>query len=98
MLRDKRGRAGRTSVIAAKLIQSPLMRALRVAIAIHLVLTATLHAAAAADDHLPDRAWTLISQRCLACHGDGKKIRSGLDLRSHASALKGGERGPAIVS
>jgi hypothetical protein len=34
--------------------------------------------------------------RCVVCHGK-RKQEGGLDLRSHASRLKGGKSGPAIV-
>src|SRR5436190_6504664 len=38
----------------------------------------------------------LLSQNCFKCHGELKQ-KSGLDLSSLNSMLKGGERGPAIV-
>ena len=38
-----------------------------------------------------------LKQQCLGCHGEGNTF-SGLDLRSRESALKGGQRGPAIKS
>jgi mono/diheme cytochrome c family protein len=51
-----------------------------------------------AEDALARGAWHVLSDKCLACHGgDGKKFKSGLDLRTRQSALKGGERGPALV-
>jgi len=51
-----------------------------------------------ADDTLARGAWQLLSQKCLACHGgDGKKFKGGLDLRTRQNAIKGGERGPALV-
>ena len=51
-----------------------------------------------ADDALAHDAWRVLTEKCLACHGgDGKKFKSGLDLRTRQSALKGGERGPALV-
>jgi hypothetical protein len=34
---------------------------------------------------------------CLKCHGAGRKPRVGLDLRSAAGLLQGGESGPALV-
>ncbi len=37
----------------------------------------------------------ILSAHCLKCHGEKKK--GGLDLRSLASMLKGGESGPAVV-
>lgn len=38
-----------------------------------------------------------LKQQCLGCHGEGNTF-SKLDLRTRESALKGGQRGPAIVS
>ena len=38
----------------------------------------------------------LLTARCLKCHG-GDAHKSGLDLRSPASMLKGGDSGPAVV-
>src|SRR5262245_55007261 len=38
----------------------------------------------------------IFQARCLSCHGD-KKQRAGLDLRTRAAILQGGETGPAIV-
>ncbi len=39
----------------------------------------------------------VLKAHCLACHGEGKKPKTGLDLRSAAGLLKGGESGPALV-
>jgi hypothetical protein len=38
----------------------------------------------------------ILSARCLKCHGE-KKPKAGLDLRTPASMLKGGESGPVLV-
>ena len=43
-----------------------------------------------------DAARAVLSKHCLACHGEAKM--GGLDLRDRASLLKGGTRGPAIVT
>ena len=42
----------------------------------------------------------LIHEKCLACHGnDEAKIKGGLDLRTSASTLKGGESGqPCVIA
>src|SRR5262245_11692842 len=42
-------------------------------------------------------AGRLLEERCLACH-DASRQRGGLDLSSRATALKGGDSGPALVS
>ena len=38
----------------------------------------------------------LLTAKCLSCHG-GDKTRGGLDLRRRASALSGGDSGPALA-
>ena len=38
----------------------------------------------------------LLNERCVSCHG-GDSPQSGLDLRTLASALRGGERGPVVL-
>eukprot|EP00913_Durusdinium_trenchii_P023433 g22011.t1 len=45
-----------------------------------------------AGDVLP-----VLRKRCFGCHGDGKELESGLDLRTRAGMLKGGENGTALV-
>ena len=42
------------------------------------------------------RAISVLEQRCLGCH-TGKFKKSGLDLSSRELAIRGGDRGPAIV-
>ena len=46
------------------------------------------------------RIWPLLHDKCLACHGnDEAKIKGGLDLRTRAELLLGGDSDkPAIVS
>src|SRR5262249_19882148 len=39
----------------------------------------------------------LFQAKCVRCHGE-KVRRAGLDLRTPAAALKGGESGPAVVA
>src|SRR5262245_26260387 len=39
--------------------------------------------------------WPFISANCIACHGD-LKPKAGLDLRTVAQIIRGGESGPAI--
>ncbi len=67
-----------------------------------LCLTVLTGADAAADESAERlfvrRVQPLLSAKCLACHGqDEKKIEGGLDLRSRASALKGGDSGEAAI-
>lgn len=50
----------------------------------------------AAPDFFKDKVRPIFEQNCAGCHG-AKIQRSGLDLRTEESALKGGTRGVAIV-
>jgi mono/diheme cytochrome c family protein len=44
------------------------------------------------------RVWPVLVDKCLACHGnDEKNIKGGLDLRTRAAALHGGESGEAAA-
>src|SRR5262245_27044325 len=42
-----------------------------------------------------DKVAPVLQRRCLGCHGEKK--RGGLDLRTRAGMLKGGDGGPALV-
>jgi mono/diheme cytochrome c family protein len=64
------------------------------------VLTVSAATARARDPvgdtpHFQKKVLPILSAHCLKCHGEKKK--GGLDLRSPASMLKGGESGPALV-
>ncbi len=50
----------------------------------------------AAPDVFKDKVQPILEQNCVSCHG-AKIQRSGLDLRTEESVLKGGTRGTAIV-
>lgn len=67
-----------------------------------LCLALTAFAVRAADDAeqlFVRRIQPLFAEKCLGCHGDdAQKIKADYDMRSLATALKGGESGePAIV-
>jgi mono/diheme cytochrome c family protein len=53
----------------------------------------------AADERaFVDRVLPVLRSKCLACHGDDPdKIKGGLDLRSRAGALRGGDSGLAAI-
>ncbi|MGE3806274.1 MAG: PSD1 and planctomycete cytochrome C domain-containing protein [Gemmataceae bacterium] len=57
------------------------------------------HSAAepAAEDLFRRRVQPMLQLKCLGCHGEEKKLRGGLDLRTRAAMLKGGDSGPALV-
>ncbi|MEK7756342.1 MAG: c-type cytochrome domain-containing protein, partial [Planctomycetota bacterium] len=38
----------------------------------------------------------ILTENCFKCHGEALQL-SGLDLRSRATMLKGGQKGPAVV-
>jgi cytochrome c553 len=68
-----------------------------------LILTLASPAAFAAEDAeglFVRRVWPLFEERCLACHGkDEGKIKGGLDMRSLAALLKGGDsERPGLVA
>ncbi len=50
----------------------------------------------AAPDVFKEKVLPILEQNCVSCHG-AKIQRSGLDLRTEESALKGGTRGAAVV-
>src|SRR4051794_2432757 len=60
-----------------------------------LGLLFTAPAGAAAPDFERDVRPILVA-RCGGCHGEAKQ-RGGLDLRSRAAMIKGGDTGPALV-
>jgi mono/diheme cytochrome c family protein len=62
-----------------------------------LALLLSAWAASAQDAQLATRALGVLEQRCQACHGPSL-AQSGLRLDSREAALKGGQRGPAIVA
>jgi len=64
-----------------------------------LTLVGLAHAAApktAPQAELAGQALGVLKTRCFQCHA--AEAKGGLDLRSRAAALKGGKRGPALVS
>src|ERR1051326_6769433 len=50
-----------------------------------------------ADELWSEKIQPLLDRYCFKCHGGGRQ-KSGLDFRFLETILKGGERGPAIVS
>ena len=69
-------------------MRNPALRAFWVLLAVAANLTAA--------DETQDRALGILRDHCLACHSKAAGM-SGLDLSTRESALKGGQRGPAIV-
>jgi len=59
------------------------------------VLVSVALAGAAEGPAVDQEAYDLLKTRCFQCHGADAK--GGLDLRTRASTLKGGKRGPALA-
>lgn len=53
--------------------------------------------AAAADDLFQSTIQPTLKQQCLGCHGEGNTFAQ-LDLSTREGALRGGQRGPAVVA
>ena len=69
-----------------------------------IALTASLHTLAAVTPKAPAGQLTfeehvrpILKANCFECHGEGEKLKGGLDLRLRRFLLRGGEAGPAIV-
>src|SRR5678815_5467810 len=39
----------------------------------------------------------ILKAHCFHCHGEGEKLRGGLDLRLRRLMLKGGDNGPVLI-
>ena len=61
-----------------------------------LGLAATRTVAGADDPTFRDKVAPILEQRCLYCHGEATH-KGNLSLRTAATALKGGDSGPAVV-
>src|SRR5256885_1324844 len=61
-----------------------------------VVLPAHVAAQAAGTPQFEKDILPVLTARCLKCHGQTKP-KAGLDLRTKAGMLKGGESGPALV-
>ncbi len=68
------------------------------------LLTALPLSGAAADKAIPDGPLTyekqirpLFKAHCFDCHGEGEKLRGGLDLRLRRLIVEGGDSGPVVV-
>ncbi len=74
--------------------RTPLLSALLLALA-----PIAAASSADADAHFVRRVWPLFAEKCLSCHGDDEaKIKGGLDLRTRADIMLGGDSDkPAII-
>ncbi len=51
----------------------------------------------AAGEATAQQVYSLFADRCFRCHGDGADLAGGLDLRSDAGLLAGGDNGRVVV-
>ena len=66
-------------------------------VAIGLALIAPASAAPSAEELFVETIQPTLKQQCLGCHGEANTFAK-LDLRTRETAIKGGQRGPAIIS
>src|SRR6476661_2626967 len=68
----------------------------RINVSLCIAVLGSFAQAAAADTPSYSQVHALFAKHCLSCH-DAKEAEGGLVLETHASLLKGGDTGPAIV-
>jgi mono/diheme cytochrome c family protein len=87
-------------MIAARLTLSFLARMGMTCAAMAILVPGSLLAAESAEALFVRRIVPLFAEKCMACHGqDEEKIKGGLDMRSLAAVLKGGDSElPALVA
>src|SRR6185295_17632153 len=73
------------------------MRRYRSFMAIGLVLVTSLPVIAAAPPTFEKDIRPILKAHCFDCHGEGEKLKGGLDVRLRRLILKGGDDGPVIV-
>ena len=66
-------------------------------VGVGLALAALASAAPSAEDLFVETVQPTLKQQCLGCHGEANTFAK-LDLRTRDAAIKGGQRGPAIIS
>ncbi len=72
------------------------LQALRISL-VGISLGGAALAADSGEDLFRSTVQTTLKQQCLGCHGEGNTFAD-LDLRTREAAIKGGQRGPAVVS
>ncbi len=66
-------------------------------VVVAIASSALISAAPSAEDLFVQTIQPALKQQCLGCHGEANTFAE-LDLRTRDAALKGGQRGPAIIS
>src|SRR6266498_1291926 len=73
------------------------MRHIRNSMVVVGLLFVSLPAVAATPPTFEKDIRPILKAHCFECHGEGEKLKGGLDLRLRRLMLKGGDDGPVIV-
>src|SRR2546421_1835170 len=68
-----------------------------ISVAFAWILLASMPAIAAAPPTFEKDIRPILKAHCFECHGEGEKLKGGLDLRLRRLMLQGGDDGPVIV-
>ncbi len=70
----------------------------RISVVVGWLLFASAPVIAAAPTTFEKDIRPILKAHCFECHGEGEKLKGGLDLRLRRLILQGGDEGPVIVS
>src|SRR5438445_652962 len=73
------------------------MQRYQVSVVVGWLLFFSAPVAAAAPPTFEKDIRPILKAHCFDCHGEGEKLKGGLDLRLQRLMLKGGDEGPVIV-
>src|SRR5437762_13696722 len=73
------------------------MRFCQISAAVGWLLFASAPAIAAVPPTFEKDIRPILKAHCFECHGEGEKLKGGLDLRLRRLMLQGGDDGPVIV-
>ncbi|HND55023.1 MAG TPA: hypothetical protein PLV92_21565, partial [Pirellulaceae bacterium] len=88
---------GRSNLVAFRFVWLRLLAALACAVAMLEPAAARSDENASKLAQLSTRAVAILKSKCADCHGANDKLEGGLDVRSRARLLEGGETGPALI-
>src|SRR5947209_11060796 len=69
----------------------------RLCVVVFLVAAAPLRADEVQPILFEQQVRPLLKAHCFECHGEGKKLKGGLDLRLRRTLVKGGDSGAVVV-